>query len=257
MLVCRQPLKYFNIDVTMSEITPNLVVALLRHAEYRQPEDVPSAWLPYPLTEKGLSQARAAASSLYDFMQSNELACLPRIDCSLMLRAWQTADVIANQLARLMGADLGIDEYPSLAERSVGAAANLTIEEIESILAEDPRYSRPAAGWKANSEYKLPFQGAESLDEAGLRVAFHIQRTWHAAMDSGDGGLKIIVGHGASIRHAAKVLGLLASDEVGSVSMYHAEPIFITCEDGKWRLLAGRWKPRGAAGDRGDEFAGR
>lgn len=233
----------------------NLVVALLRHAEYRQPENVPSAWLPYPLTEHGVSQARAAAKSVYDFTEKYGLKCLPRIDSSLMLRAWQTADVIANQLARLMGADLTIDEYPSLAERSVGAAANLSLEEIERVLAEDPRYMRPSPGWKSSSDYKLPFQGAESLDEAGLRVAFHIQRTWHTCNDAGESGLKIIVGHGASIRHAAKVLGLLGSDEVASVSMYHAQPIFITCEDGQWQLLEGRWKPRTIIDGAGDEFS--
>ena len=39
---------------------PRLVAALLRHAEYRQLPDTPSAHQPFPLTDKGRQQAKQA-----------------------------------------------------------------------------------------------------------------------------------------------------------------------------------------------------
>lgn len=163
-----------------------------------------------------------------------------------MLRAWQTADLIRRALAL----DLDIAEFEALAERGVGAAANLTVTEIETLLAEDPRYDVPPAGWKSRADYRLPLQGAESLTEAGTRVAAHIEQ---ALGDCGDDDLKILVGHGASIRHAMARLGVLSPDEVAARSMYHASPILLQYVATGWRQVGGEWKFRQRPGD-SDEF---
>ena len=232
-----------------------LVLAVLRHADYLQPPDVPSAWLPWPLSERGVEQARQAAATIAGFLKARSLECLPTIDSSRMLRAWQTADIIGQQLQADLGRAFAIDEFEALAERSVGAVANLGVAQIEGILAEDPRYEVPPPGWKSMSDYKLPFQGAESLNEAGVRVAAHLEQVWRDSLDRGEAGLKIIVGHGASIRHAARQMGLLTADGVGRVSMHHAQPIFLSRDTGDWQIIEGNWKPRAGMDEAGDEFS--
>lgn len=231
----------------------DLIFAVLRHAEYRQPADVPSAWLPWPLTERGIDQAKTAAAVLREFAMANNLRCIPGIDTSHMLRAWQTATVVAAQLEADLRQVFEVREVSELAERGVGAAANLTIREIERILDEDPRYDVPPASWKSKADYRLPFQGAESLVDAGRRVAGYLENAWNDCRVSDTAGLKIIVGHGASIRHAACELGMLTKDRVGAVSMFHAAPIFMSRESGAWQIVAGNWKPRGEGS--GDEFS--
>lgn len=232
-----------------------LVIAVLRHAEYVQPDDVPSAWLPWPLSSKGVEQAKDAAATVAGFLERHSLDCINTIDSSLMLRAWQTATLIADQLQNRLGKYFNVVQYEALAERGVGAAANLTVVQIERILAEDPRYLEPPAGWKSMSSYKLPFQGAESLEEAGIRVARHIESVWQAASETGSAELKVIVGHGAAFRHAAGQLGLLSAERVRRVSMYHAAPVFITKSSGEWQIIEGEWKPRAMDDEAGDEFS--
>lgn len=226
------------------------LIAVLRHADYRQPADTPSALLPYPLTEAGEAQAREAGEGLAGFLSKTGLELHPTIDCSHMLRAWQTARIIADTLGGAGYTTPAIDEFDGLAERSVGAAANLTVHEIERILAEDPRFDAPPAGWKSSRDFRLPLQGAESLADAGRRVAAHLNER---ADGLDEGQLKLIVGHGASIRHAACELGLFAADEVGRYSMYHAAPIFLSRVGADWRQEGGEWKRREQAGD-SDEF---
>ncbi len=211
------------------------VIAILRHADYEQPADVPSAWLPHPLTEGGVRQAQDAASLVRDFARANDLTIDPVIDASHMLRAWQTADILRGRLELQ-----SVEEFEALAERSVGAVANLTTGEIEELLFADPRYDTPPAGWKSDTDYQLPFQGSESLFQAGERVAQHIMGRESGMSPS---QLKIIVGHGASLRHAAMHLGILNRENVGRVSMFHAKPVFLAREGG-WQKVGGAWKPR-------------
>lgn len=229
-------------------------MTLIRHGDYHQPEAVPSALLPYALTREGEQQARVASEPVLDFSKRHGLDCLDTIDCSLQLRAWQTANLLAESMTSHLNQPFQIEEFPALSERSVGAMANLSVIEIEKIISLDPRMSNPPRCWKSNSEYRLPFQGAESLMEAGKRVADHIEALADTHVATTDrGSLKIVVGHGASIRHAALHLGLLSLDNVSKVSMHHARPIFITKKDGEWRLLAGDWKLREHSND-GDEI---
>jgi 2,3-bisphosphoglycerate-dependent phosphoglycerate mutase len=66
-------------------------------------------------------------------------------------------------------------EFPELAERCLGALANLSVDAILAIVSGDPRFAPPPPNWKRNSDYRLPLLGCESLTEAGARVARHLR----------------------------------------------------------------------------------
>ncbi len=227
---------------------PDHIIALVRHGDYHQPVGVPSALLPYALTARGIAQAEAAARELEAFAIERGLTIDKGLHASRQQRAWQTASIIAQQL----GNGFGVLEFAELSERSVGAVANLTISQIEQLLADDPRYEVPPEGWKSDSHYCLPFQGAESLLQAGERVAQHIDQVALAGV-SAKPGLKIIVGHGAAIRHACAHLNILDLEMVRSISMHHARPVYIGLESGVWQHIAGEWKSRKSHSD-GDEI---
>ena len=217
-------------------------VALIRHGAYHQKAATPSALQPYPLTEEGRAQAAECGAALAEILRREGWSLAPVIHCSHQLRAWQTADVLATVLRAAGHSPGDLSETPALAERSVGAVANLTTSEIETILEADPRYSSPPPGWKSDSHYRLPFQGAESLLEAGARVAAHLTATAAAAAPN---SLTLCVGHGASFRHAAHHLGLLKISEIPRLSMHHARPLLF-CYEGRarWSHLGGAWKQR-------------
>jgi 2,3-bisphosphoglycerate-dependent phosphoglycerate mutase len=200
------------------------VLAWIRHGEYAQPPGVPSAHLPHGLTARGREQSRAAAQAIWQYALDHRLTLDPVIDCSRMRRAWETASLLGEELLRIGGPALLVEEFGELAERCLGASANLTVDEIESVLAADPRFASPAPGWKRDPHYTLPLQGAESLAQAGERVARHVLRRTPATGDSPS--LKLFVGHGGAFRHAAGWLGLLSFDDLQSLSMHHAVPIY-------------------------------
>ena len=221
-----------------------LIIALVRHGEYRQRPATPSAHQPYPLTERGRADARRSAQLIAATAVQHGCRIAQPIDCSQMLRAWQTAEVIAGQLS----GDHRVESFDALAERGLGSAANLTVAQIEAVLAADPRYPEPPAAWKSDSDYRLPLQGAESLLMAGERVAEHLR--WRAAQlaDADADRMKLVVGHGAAFRHAAYHLGVLAFEQIARLSMYHDQPVFIENlpDSGSWRQVAGAWKQRDA-----------
>jgi broad specificity phosphatase PhoE len=223
------------------------VLALIRHGAYAQPPGVPSAHLPYALTADGRAQAGEAALAILAFADAEGLELDEVIDCSRMRRAWETSNLIGAALTARTGRRFGCREFDALAERSVGAAANLSVDAIESLLRDDPRYELPARGWKRDPEYRLPFQGAESLAEAGERVARHLGAC--AASPSGQRTLKLIVGHGGAFRHAASSLGALSPEQASELSMQYCTPIYFEYQrdsSGLGRLVhkAGSWTPR-------------
>ena len=219
-----------------------LIAALIRHGDYEQLADTPSAHQPFPLNENGREQAVQAVQTLRQTMTGHGWRLLPVIDCSHMLRAWETARIIADGLADLLPEAPTLEEFDELAERGLGCAANLTVTQIGRILAQDPRHAAPPPNWKADSRYRLPLQGAESLLDAGARVAAHLTRRMMAA--SGE-GFKLFIGHGAAFRHAAYHLGVLEYEQIARLSMYHAQPVFLQyLQSGEWRHIAGDWKVR-------------
>ena len=222
-----------------------LIAALVRHGDYHQLDDTPSAHQPFPLNALGERQAAEAAGELRELIDRHDWELVSVIDSSRMLRAWQTAGIFAGRLAAARDDELCIESHDELAERSVGCAANLSIGQIETVLREDPRVADPPDNWKADSRYRLPLQGAESLLEAGQRVAAHLSRAM-ATLPGGDRDcLKIFVGHGAAFRHAAYHMGVLAFDELGRLSMFHCRPVLIEfLPGGRWRHIGGDWKVR-------------
>lgn len=219
-------------------------VALVRHGAFEQAEDVPSAHLPHGLTDEGRSEVERGARMLFQLAQENELRIETTIDCSRMRRSWESASILARILSERSSTRFVVCEFAELAERSLGAAANLTVAEIERIVAADPRFSPLPKGWKRNPDVVLPFQGAESLRSAGERVAQHLrQRVAEAA----PGTLKILVGHGGAFRHAAHVLGVLPFEQLAALSMYRGEAVTLRFDGRTWDHFAGRWKPRSGA----------
>jgi broad specificity phosphatase PhoE len=168
------------------------------------------------------------------------------VDCSQLLRAWQTARLIVENLTDRFSAPAQLVEFAELAERSVGIAGNLTVQQIESVITEDPRYPAPPAGWKVNSDYCLPFPGAESLRRAGERVARHLDhRMRQLAKTIEADTLKLFVGHGAAFRHAAFRMGVIDSAQIARLSMHHAVPVYLEYLHGNgWRHVGGEWKIR-------------
>jgi 2,3-bisphosphoglycerate-dependent phosphoglycerate mutase len=220
------------------------LAALVRHGEYAQPEGVPSAHLPHPLTPRGEEQARTAAARLSELARARRWQIDPIVDSSSLLRAWQTAVVLARGLDALPRA-AAVESFDALVERGLGAGANLTIDAIEAAIAADPRHAAPPPDWKASADYRLPWIGAESLDDAGRRVADHLVRRVPAPAGAGDPTMKIFVGHGGAFRHAAAALGALARDRLAGLSMHHGG--FVVLErrpDGGWTHVEGQWKVR-------------
>jgi 2,3-bisphosphoglycerate-dependent phosphoglycerate mutase len=226
-----------------------LIAALVRHADYHQLPDTPSAHQPFPLTEEGERQALDAARELRTMITGNNKELVPVIDSSRMLRAWQTADILASNL-RTAAADLHVASFDELAERGLGCAANLAAGQIETVLREDPRVPSPPDNWKADSHYRLPLQGAESLLEAGERVAAHLSQSMAALEEGERDRLKIFVGHGAAFRHAAYHMGVLTFGQIRQLSMFHCRPVLIEYLPwGKWRHISGDWKVRDGHSD--------
>ena len=222
-----------------------LIAALIRHGDYHQLPDTPSAHQPYSLNSSGEIQAQEGGQHLHDIIVRNDWTLVPSIDSSRLLRAWQTAVIFAEGLANLAPSMLQIKSYDELAERGVGSVANLTIAQIEAVLHQDPRVSDPPADWKADSHYRLPLQGAESLLEAGERVAGHLSQSMAALPPDGPDRIKLFVGHGAAFRHAAYHLGVLAFEQLRQLSMFHCQPVMIEClAGGQWRHVEGDWKVR-------------
>lgn len=212
---------------------------LIRHGDYHQRPNTPSALQPYPLTEEGKTQAHACIALIQDILQQTGAQLDPVIDTSQALRAWQTAQIIAEGLIPVQE----VRSFDGLAERNLGCAANLTVAEIESILAQDPRYDSPPADWKSNSHYCLPLQGAESLLRAGQRVADHIVQRLTPETDHPK--IKLFVAHGASFRHAAYHLDVLSFGDIARFSMHHARPVGLSLDQkGQWYHSHGAWKIR-------------
>lgn len=224
-----------------------LLAVLMRHGDYRQPPGVPSAHLPHPLTAEGITQARASAEELQHMARQQACQLWSTIHSSRLLRAWQTAQLVAQELGR-SGVAREIEQTDQLAERCVGAAANLTIQQIAEVMEADPRYGAPPEQWKSDPDYRLPLPGAESLMEAGGRVAAWIDdRLADVRRRIRTDTCVLFVGHGAAFRHAAVHLGVLQKHEVTGLSMHHCKPVWVEQDpSGGYRHVAGEWKVRTA-----------
>jgi 2,3-bisphosphoglycerate-dependent phosphoglycerate mutase len=225
---------------------PRLVTALIRHGDYHQMADAPSALQPFPLTEQGQQQSRGCAQSLLEISAAQEWTLSETVYSSLQLRAWQTADIVIQAINARGSRQLRLQSLEDLAERSVGSAANLTHHQIREVIDQDPRFPSLPENWKSDSQFKLPLQGAESLMEAGERVARFMQaQTQGLHQEITTDTLVLFIGHGASFRHAAHILGVLNYEDIQRLSMYHASPVYLEVSPaGAWQHIAGEWKIR-------------
>ncbi|MBO1927946.1 histidine phosphatase family protein [Thiomicrorhabdus sp. 6S2-11] len=223
-------------------------LAFLRHAHYHQAEQVPSAHQPYGLTDQGIEECQTAADTLQKLLEHQNWELHPNLYSANLLRSWQTA----NEIKRHLPWPSQISSTAALNERSVGSLANLTLEQIEAVIEQDPRFSELPPHWKSNSDFCLPVDGAESLMQAGTRVSQFIQQTLNQVLaqgsHSGKPQLVVMVGHGASFRHAAYKLGILDKAEIGRHSMHYAQPMVFECRQEQHAMaidhLAGKWKVR-------------
>lgn len=223
-----------------------VIVALLRHGAFHQPQGVPSAHLPYGLDRDGEQQARRGMGRLLDQIDGTGWKVDDVVDTSRLLRAWQTAQILSEALRDSLGMHFAVEEFDDLAERSLGSGANLTVEQIGEVLRQDPRCMPLPEGWRHDSFYRIPLPGAESLMQAGARVARHIEwRAQQIVARSGSDTVKICVGHGGAFRHAAVHLGVLQIEEVRCLSMEHCVPVFLERHgENRWTRVAGEWKKR-------------
>jgi 2,3-bisphosphoglycerate-dependent phosphoglycerate mutase len=222
-----------------------VVCLVTRHARYEQPLGVVGAHLPYPLTGEGKAEARAAADRVLAFVAAYRCDLETVIDCSSLLRAYETAWILSRALTERRREPFTVREFPELTERSVGAATNLSLREIDSVMQRDPRMDEAPAGWERDPHYRLPFPGAESLVEAGARVARHIREAAEAIRRRGGGEdrMKIVVGHSGSLLHALVHLGAFDLDAVSELTLPYARPVPIAqdAEAGGWNLLDRTW----------------
>lgn len=220
--------------------------ALIRHGSFVQPQGVPSAHLPHPLDALGRKQARENAALLLEKIRSEVYELDPLIDSSSLLRAYETSLIFSEVLAAELGPTT-IAQFDCLAERSLGSAANLSLDEIDRIVAADPRLEPLPKGWKATTDFRLPMPGAESLFAAGRRVADHLLSRAQALgqAQANERKLKLVFGHGGAFRHAAMHLGVLAREDIPRLSMYHCQPVILQCaSNGSWSHEGGAWKVR-------------
>jgi 2,3-bisphosphoglycerate-dependent phosphoglycerate mutase len=223
----------------------NVCCALIRHGAYEQLPNVPSALQPFPLTREGTDEVRQQARAFGLWLRATGHTLDPLVETSTLLRAWQTGQIYMEELHEFFPAPPQLKSFSSLCERSVGAVANLSVSEIERIIELDPRFDTPPVNWKSDSDYRLPFDGAESMIEAGKRVARHLL-SWREGAESGmKSGIKLFVGHGASIRHAASQLNAIKRCDIKRLSMFYGHPVVLAfSEDSCPSLLFGQWKQR-------------
>jgi len=217
----------------------------MRHGEFKQPARVPSAHLPYGLTARGVERAEVAAHAFVEDCTTRGWEIDGTIESSRLLRAYQTASIVARVAGERLGRPFEVRQREDLAERCVGAAANLRTNEIEAVVAADPRFDSLPVGWKSLPDVRLPFQGAESLTQAGHRVAARIKASVQSMAVSEDHSVvRLFVGHGAAFRYAAVALGALDKGEAPGFSMHYGGYIMFRFDGRSWDHAAGQWKVR-------------
>ena len=222
------------------------VAALIRHGEFPRPDQTASAHLLLPLTEAGREQARRTALTVSEWADLSELEIDPLIEASQLLRASETAHIIASELGRLRGRSFEVEDRDEMLERSLGSCANLRLDEIRRLLAADPRLSPLPEGWRRIPDFRLPVPGAESLMQAGMRTAARIEASLDSipTEDTRD-VLRLFVAHSGCLRHAAVVKKALEADLASQLTMDFAQSIFVEqMPDGSWKRIAGEWKAR-------------
>ena len=222
------------------------VAALVRHGHFDRPEGVASAHSLFPLSETGRDQARRAVDPILETCEELGLELDSRIEASQLLRAWETANLIAESLEKRTGRRFRVVQRNELVERGLGSCANMTFDQISSALAADPRLGPLPAGWRRMPEFRLPVQGAESLMQAGARTATRIATSIDSIPNEDPRDLlRLFVAHSGCLRHAAVQLGAIDVRVVPGLSMDFAQSVYLEkLPNGDWVHVAGQFKKR-------------
>jgi 2,3-bisphosphoglycerate-dependent phosphoglycerate mutase len=222
------------------------IAAFVRHGHFHRPEGVASAHSLFPLSEKGREQARHAADPILELCEELGVELDQRIETSQLLRAWETANWIAESLATRTGKRFHVLARDELVERGLGSCANMTFDAIRAMLAADPRLGILPENWRRMPEFRLPVQGAESLMQAGARTATRVATSLDSipAEDPRD-LMRLFVAHSGCLRHAAVQLGAIDVRVVPGLSMDFAQAVFVEkLPNGDWVHIAGQFKKR-------------
>lgn len=224
--------------------TGRRIAAFVRHGHFARPEGTASAHSLFPLTQTGREQARDAVDAVLDFADEFNLEVDARLESSQLLRAWETAKIIVEGLESQTSRSFHVLQRNELIERGIGSAANMRFDDIEAILAKDPRIAPLPKGWRRLPEFRLPVQGAESLMQAGSRVASRIAASMNSIPnDDSRDVMRLFVAHSGCLRHAAVVLGAIDVRKVPGLSMGFAQTVLIEkMPNGEWIHLAGQFE---------------
>jgi len=222
------------------------IAAFVRHGHFDRPEGVASAHSLFPLSKKGREQARHAADPILELCEELGVELDQRIEASQLLRAWETANLIAESLVTRTGKRFHVLARDELVERGLGSCANMTFDAIRAMLAADPRLGILPKDWRRMPEFRLPVQGAESLMQAGARTATRVATSLDSipAEDPRD-LMRLFVAHSGCLRHAAVQLGAIDVRVVPGLSMDFAQVVFVEkLPNGDWIHIAGQFKKR-------------
>ena len=219
------------------------VAGLVRHGHFDRPDNTASAHRIMPLSDRGREQARSAADAILVLCRDQNLELDTTIEVSQLLRAWETGTILAEVLGERVGESFAVEERDEIIERGIGSCANLRFDEIEAVLARDPRLGPLPTGWRRMPEFRLPVQGAESLMEAGARTGERIATSVDAMPDQDPRDLlRLFVAHSGCLRHAAVYLGAIDLDDVSGLSMDFCQTILIERTSSRWEQTAGEFK---------------
>ncbi len=221
------------------------LAALVRHGHFPRPEGVASAHLPLPLSPEGRGHARDAGLQIARVANEQGIRLDETIESSQLLRAHETATVIAETLTRETDGAFEVVDRDDMLERGLGSCANLRFDEIEALLAVDERLDPLPEDWRRIPDFRLPVPGAESQMEAGRRTAARIDGSLAAMPEGPEDRMRIFVAHGGCLRHAAVVKGALPIERVTQVTMDYGQVVAMErLPDGTWRRAIGEWKER-------------
>lgn len=219
------------------------VAAFVRHGHFDRPEGTASAHSPRPLSPTGRAQADGAAARIAALCADHGLEIDKRIEASQLLRAWETANVLSASLERETGRRHHVIQRDELIERGLGSAANLSLDQIATLLAADPRIGPLPEGWRRMPEFRLPLPGAESLMQAGARVAARVAASVDSIPDDDPTDVaRLFVAHSGCLRHAAVVLGAIDVRHVAGLSLGFLGCVLLEkLPSGQWVHLAGEF----------------
>jgi len=212
--------------------SPPLQIWFIRHGESEinipgNPRPVPDGGVSYPLTRKGVEQARALAASLSDVP-------VTKIYTSTHLRAIQTADALA------FDHTLTLALAPEAIEIDLGVAHDST-EDVRAV------YTELTRKWLVDKDLDARHGSGESLADVQRRFLPFVREVMNRhALDS---GVVVIIAHSATL---GLMVPMLASNLPSDFALHHPVPntgiIKTQLRDG--RLFCTEW-----AGIASGEFA--